>query len=63
MSPKTQIKGHMSGSPKTLIYKLNDVMNKESCMHLVFHLLQELRKRRLELKDRDWSFQQEISVG
>ncbi|KAH8954406.1 hypothetical protein BDL97_08G077700 [Sphagnum fallax] len=24
--------------------------------------LQELRKRRLELKDRDWSFQQEISV-
>ncbi len=63
MSPKTQIKGHMSGSPKTLIYQLNDVVNEESCMHLVFHLLQELRKRRLELKDRDWSFQQEISVG
>ncbi len=53
----------MSGSPKTLIYQLNDVVNEESCMHLVFHSMQELRKRRLELKDRDWSFQQEISVG
>jgi hypothetical protein len=53
----------MSGSPKTLIYQLDDVVNEESCIYLVFDLLQELRKRRLELKDRDWSFQQEISVG